>query len=639
MPIISIVIPINNDGCCPRSCLESAVQQTFQDMEVLCVDAVSEDGSADIVREYSALDKRIKLIEIPSESGRNALRKRGVESASGKYILFLNLHDRLPVKACEAAYEEIITDAADIIEFGTFYQKTAGNICGLFSETTSSGYTFANRVFDADVCRKAFQEVYDSNLETEDESYETFIISYFADTFRGSAKTECCFYNEAQDEEKNKIDTEVFVKRCRERDKVYQALKTFLDKEKAAAIYYACLEQLRKQQLQHSVHDWYYHCIWEHAAECYHMLLKACGVLPVLSELAKQFWNAPYQVAERVQPFRKEKTDGRNIKTIAMYYHRMRNGGIERVISELTPILMKAGYRIVLVTDEEPSEDDYRIPDDVERVVLSMPDSNMKDQYGLRAEKWEKAFEEYSIDAVIYHSWTTPCLVWDELLIKGLNRYFIEEFHWSCFLLFSVHPPEMALYARSFHLSDSIVTISKTDRLFWNNYCPAYYIPNPTVLPAKEKRSLLDGRELLWIARLSYEKQPEMAMRAFALIAEKNKEVTLTMVGGAEDDAYLIKKLKQYAQELGVASRIEFTGFQKEVEEYYRASSVMFMTSMFEPYGMTIMESKGYGVPVVALICLIMNRCMTYAEFSLFRRGIRQLWQRLCSNFFRIKRN
>lgn len=69
MPKISILIPVYNVEKYLRECLESAINQTEKDIEIICVDDASEDSSLKILQEYANRDRRIKLIKHAENMG------------------------------------------------------------------------------------------------------------------------------------------------------------------------------------------------------------------------------------------------------------------------------------------------------------------------------------------------------------------------------------------------------------------------------------------------------------------------------------------------------------------------------------------------------------------------------------------
>jgi glycosyltransferase involved in cell wall biosynthesis len=92
---ISIIIPVRNAASYLPACLESALGQSLQDIEVICIDDGSTDGSRDVIEEYLHSDRRLGLV-CQSHNGAGVARNRGLDIASGKYIGFLDADDMYP---------------------------------------------------------------------------------------------------------------------------------------------------------------------------------------------------------------------------------------------------------------------------------------------------------------------------------------------------------------------------------------------------------------------------------------------------------------------------------------------------------------------------------------------------------------
>lgn len=91
-PVISIIVPSFNEEKHINRCLDSILNQTFTDFEVLCVDDNSTDSTFDIIKEYSLKDSRIKPLKNPGK-GVSSARNFGIENASGNYIGFVDSDD------------------------------------------------------------------------------------------------------------------------------------------------------------------------------------------------------------------------------------------------------------------------------------------------------------------------------------------------------------------------------------------------------------------------------------------------------------------------------------------------------------------------------------------------------------------
>ena len=92
---MSIIIPVFEAKKHIARCLDLVSSQTLSDIEVICVDDGSTDGSKDILSEYARRDERIRLIE-QSNLGAGAARNAGIKAAKGEYIAFLDADHRYP---------------------------------------------------------------------------------------------------------------------------------------------------------------------------------------------------------------------------------------------------------------------------------------------------------------------------------------------------------------------------------------------------------------------------------------------------------------------------------------------------------------------------------------------------------------
>ena len=115
---ISIVIPVYNKAEYIGHCLKGLLQQDFSSFEVICVCDGSTDNSAEICDEWAAREERIHVVH-KDNGGVTAARRRGVEEASGRYILFVDADDELLPNALQTLYDAIERTQADEV-VGTF---------------------------------------------------------------------------------------------------------------------------------------------------------------------------------------------------------------------------------------------------------------------------------------------------------------------------------------------------------------------------------------------------------------------------------------------------------------------------------------------------------------------------------------
>lgn len=116
MPKISVIIPIYNVEKYLKQCLNSVINQTLKDIEIICINDGSTDNSLKILKEYSN-DTRIFIIDKENE-GVSVARNIGIDKSIGTYLCFLDADDWLEPHILENSLNKIIKQQADIICFG-----------------------------------------------------------------------------------------------------------------------------------------------------------------------------------------------------------------------------------------------------------------------------------------------------------------------------------------------------------------------------------------------------------------------------------------------------------------------------------------------------------------------------------------
>lgn len=113
MATVSVIIPVFNAEKYISTCIESLISQSYSDFEIICVDDGSTDNSPRILQQYMSMDPRIKIIEQKNQFAGNA-RNTGMEVASGKYCMFLDVDDFFEKNMIELQVRQIERDHADI---------------------------------------------------------------------------------------------------------------------------------------------------------------------------------------------------------------------------------------------------------------------------------------------------------------------------------------------------------------------------------------------------------------------------------------------------------------------------------------------------------------------------------------------
>jgi glycosyltransferase involved in cell wall biosynthesis len=116
-PVFSIIIPVYNVEEYLPYCLRSVREQTFEDIEIICVDDGSTDASADILLKSASCDSRVRII-YKKNGGLSSARNVGIKHAQGDYIMFVDSDDTIEKSTCQRVIDACHATGAEIVTFG-----------------------------------------------------------------------------------------------------------------------------------------------------------------------------------------------------------------------------------------------------------------------------------------------------------------------------------------------------------------------------------------------------------------------------------------------------------------------------------------------------------------------------------------
>ena len=119
-PAISVVVPVYNVESYLNWCLESLSGQTFENIEILCVNDGSTDSSLEILRAWRESDARIRIID-KENGGLSSARNAGIREAAAEVVCFLDSDDRFTPNACERIAKAFYGEggrSVDVVTFG-----------------------------------------------------------------------------------------------------------------------------------------------------------------------------------------------------------------------------------------------------------------------------------------------------------------------------------------------------------------------------------------------------------------------------------------------------------------------------------------------------------------------------------------
>ena len=206
-PILSVLIPVYNVEPYLKECLDSVVRQTMKELEIICVDDGSTDGSLTILEEYAKNDARFKVIHKEKNEGLLLARKTAVNAASGAYLLFVDSDDYIGPDLCAFAEKITREESADIIQFGAEVRDSsqdAAKAAWLKNRLTplpgelaseeilreayvnrSYATTLWGKLYKSDLCKKAYASLPDVYCYAGEDIFTYFYLACYAQSYKG----------------------------------------------------------------------------------------------------------------------------------------------------------------------------------------------------------------------------------------------------------------------------------------------------------------------------------------------------------------------------------------------------------------------------------------------------------------------
>ena len=116
-PLVSVVIPVFNVADYVGKCIESIINQTLKNIEIICINDGSSDNSLDIITKYASIDNRIAIYS-ENNCGQSIARNLGMEVAKGKYIYFIDSDDLLDKNTLFELFKKCENEKLDLVFFG-----------------------------------------------------------------------------------------------------------------------------------------------------------------------------------------------------------------------------------------------------------------------------------------------------------------------------------------------------------------------------------------------------------------------------------------------------------------------------------------------------------------------------------------
>lgn len=308
MPMFSFIVPVYNGAHHLRQCLDSILSQTYGDLELICINDASTDGSAAILDAYAVSDTRIRVIHHAKNGGSARSRRCGVLESRGSYVLFADQDDTYVRCACKKLHARLTNDPVDVLHFGTKVVRGArvdkgeaeslelwlaphnSSLHGraLLQEcfvNLQVSYSLWNKAYQGDLARRAFAATRDVPIALGEDNYASFVLYFFAKTYR-SIPDQLYHYHYGRGYTGCGIQRAVAFKRTCQLIQAAVLIHVFLREQKALCSYGSIYRAARKHMLHYVLDRWKVEVVDTEALEALRYVIDAWPYPEVLVSMA-----------------------------------------------------------------------------------------------------------------------------------------------------------------------------------------------------------------------------------------------------------------------------------------------------------------------------------------------------------------
>lgn len=147
MEKVSIIVPVYNTEKYLKRCLESIINQTYKNIEIICINDGSTDGSEKILREYASKENRM-IVKTVQNGGVSRARNIAIKESTGNFIMFIDSDDYIELNMVEEMLKTIQKRKADIVRCTNFLEREDGTVEKI------EEYTIKNKLIEKDEINK-----------------------------------------------------------------------------------------------------------------------------------------------------------------------------------------------------------------------------------------------------------------------------------------------------------------------------------------------------------------------------------------------------------------------------------------------------------------------------------------------------
>ncbi|WP_127474092.1 glycosyltransferase [Microbacterium sulfonylureivorans] len=624
-PAVSIIIPVHNDETWIAAALESCMRQSLSDIEVICVDDASTDGTRAIIDTYRARDSRIRLIEQPANASAFQARRVGVEEALAPYVLFLDGDDELTRNAAQVVLERARSEGADVVGFGVDFVMSKGVrkpafekevqpkdvelsgsaiLPGLFPAGKSAHGHVWGYLFAIELLRSAYAGLpLDLHLPRANDLPIAFLALARATKYVSTPERAYRYHfrrGTSGQRVTNTDEFEFYLGAVSSIEVIEHKVHEIAAGSDDAVEVLACYESTRLSVIGTVLRYCLNAADEELQSACFALIRARISDVDVI-RAAAGFCPDALRLFDRTSPGPSNRAEP--VRSVLITTAVLGTGGIQGVIASQARHLVDAGMRVTIAVHRH-DDSVYDLPDGVD--VIHLQATTVAER--LRA--WVEICRDSEADVILDH-YVLYNQVWPFFALAAQTLGIPTIGFLQSFALRPVRDDNanMSFLVENLPLLETVVTLSATDVANWKlrGLERVVHLPNPPspMLQQMSTRTVPKSPpagpvKLIWWGRLQQStKQARDLIPITAALRSRGVDAELTVIGPDSNDLTAARMLADAVSQ-GVADHVKIVGalHGPALIEALSDADISLFTSVIEGSPLALVEAQFLGLPV-----------------------------------------
>lgn len=609
-PLVSVVVINYNNAHLLEKSIGSVVNQTLRNIEIIVVDDCSTDESLTIIQGFAANDRRIKVLVNPENSLTLITRKRGVEAATGRYLMFLDSDDFLAPNACEVAVKEI-EKGYDAVKFGVNIvnlpnvPQEAIQDCDISCNKGENEEYFYNDITNAifrdgktswnlwsliylrEITVAAFMELGEERLTGPDDLLATMAIMRRARSMLKIADRLIYYYfgpGITVSSNKDKI-FKYTPAICKTTRFIYDYAKQYCSNIEPTQLYLSLCEHVSKRFLPIAMEP--------DAPSHFRKLVDTLGIMNVLRVLRYYHADEADKIAALFQP---EENGKRPPKHIGLYVSKVRHSELQDFAHIIGVLLSVRNYEITLFVEGEGGKASFAT---LAKNIYQLPEWKNGSDFIEHLELLAQAISDSGIELMLHAACHVDSL-WEAALLQSRNIPLIFVYPGDSQTL-DKDPDSSAgfSYEHSFRCARAVIcaTSREAARLTAIGINAAHLMP--PAIGMDNNKALDESFQIATLAK--YLRTSEDIDQCFLILQAARRIlpwITMCLVGELKS-VYMKRYLLDKLREFDLFNNLFLTDAVEEDSRYLNSCLVLLTVGKTGPNPFEIALAQAHGLPVI----------------------------------------